>query len=148
MTMKFIIIFLALLSFSCTKKESAEDVLSGFIKYRFKSSQTKNELLTRTTGGLHQKISNMDEETFEKFSTNKNRKMRKYRVDLARCSNETCFITYTLSYDEGDQKGRKYETEIKKIAELQLEEGFWKIADVSNIKTYIDSKRPLSTSNN
>lgn len=147
--MKFFVFIITLLAFSCTKKQvSAEDVLSGYIQYRFKSSQSKTELLSKTTGELYQKIVDMDEDTFKKFSTNENKRMRKYRVDLSRCSNETCFITYTLSYDEGDKKGRKFETEIKKIAELQLEDGAWKIADVSNIKTYIDSKRPLSSSNN
>ncbi len=141
--MKYLIVFLVILA-SCTKKRSAEDVLSNFVKYRFKSAQNKADLLEKTTGVLHQRIADMDETSFKQFAKNKHLKMRKYRINLARCSEAACFITYTLSYDHSGKVGRKYETEVKKIAELKKEEGHWRIADVSNIKTYIDSKIPLS----
>jgi hypothetical protein len=136
-----------LLFASCTKRQSAEDVLSTFIKYRFNKNQSREVLLEKTTGSLFEKISEMDEETLARFIYNDDLKLRKYKVTLSRCSDETCFITYTLAYDQGDQKGRTFETEIKKIAEIKREDGLWKISDVSNVKTYIDSKRPISTGN-
>ncbi|MBT7611423.1 MAG: hypothetical protein HN576_16805 [Bacteriovoracaceae bacterium] len=144
--MRYILVLLLLLS-SCTKKESAEDVLSDFIKYRFNKNQSREMLLERTTGALFQKIREMDEETLTQFVYNDDLKLRKYKVNLSRCSDETCFITYTLAYDQSDEKGRAYETVIKKIAEVQKEDEMWKISDVSNVKTYIDSKRPINTGN-
>ena len=142
--MKFILFSLFFL-ISCTKKQSAEETLYSFVKYRFKENQSKDILLSQTTGILFKKIEDMDADTFKKFITNKQLKLKKYKVDLIKCTDIVCFITYTLSYNQTDKSGPKYLTEIKKIAELQLEGGLWKIADVSNIKTYIDSKRPLNS---
>lgn len=143
--MKSLILILLLLA-SCTKKESAEDVLAAFIKYRFNSYQDKPMLVEMTTGLLNEKISDMDEETFKLFTSTSDLKMRKYKVILSKCSEESCYLTYTLSYDESDEQGRKYETEIKKIAELSKVDDRWKISDVTNVKTFIDAKRPISTS--
>jgi hypothetical protein len=139
------LIFILLLLASCTKKQSAENVLSAFIKYRFKPFQERPMLKAMTTGALNQKINDMDEETFKIFTSTKEFKIRKYKVILSKCSKDSCFLTYTLSYDESDVRGRKYETEIKKIAELQKIDERWKIADVTNIKTFIDAKRPINT---
>ncbi|MCO4794666.1 MAG: hypothetical protein KC493_13190 [Bacteriovoracaceae bacterium] len=129
---------------SCTKKGNSEDVLKGYVKYRFSPTQSKDELLGRTTGTLNDKITEMNEEAFKDFVSMEKFKMRKFEINLKRCSEDQCFITYTLSYDQYQDGKRQYENEVKKIAEIRKIEESWKIADVSNVKTYIDSKEEIT----
>jgi hypothetical protein len=128
---------------SCTKKTNSEDVLKGYVKYRFSPTQSKDVLLDKTTGSLNERITAMTEEEFKEFVSMEKFKMRKFVINLKRCSDDQCFITYTLSYDQYQDGQRTYETEVKKIAEIRKVEETWKIADVSNVKTYIDSKEEL-----
>lgn len=137
------ILCVLLISSSCTKKSSSEDVLKGYVKYRFSPAQSKDVLLEKTTGSLKDRISAMTEDEFKDFVSMEKFKMRKFVINLKRCSDDQCFITYTLSYDQYQDGQRKYENEVKKIAEIRKQEDGWKIADVSNVKTYIDSKEEL-----
>jgi hypothetical protein len=137
------ILCVLLISVSCTKKSSSEDVLKGYVKYRFSPAQSKDVLLEKTTGTLKDRISTMTEDEFKSFVSMGKFKMRKFVINLKRCSDDQCFITYTLSYDQYQDGQRKYENEVKKIAEIRKQEDGWKIADVSNVKTYIDSKEEL-----
>ena len=139
----FAILCTLLIFSSCTKKSTSDDVLKGYVKYRFSSSQNKDALLEKTTGNLNERISKMTEEEFKDFISMEKYKMRKFVINLKRCSDDQCFITYTLSYDQYLDGQRKYENEVKKIADIRKLEDSWKIADVSNVKTYIDSKEEL-----
>lgn len=144
--MKMYVFTLLVFSFlfsSCTKKSNSEDVLKGYVKYRFSPAQSKEVLLEKTTGSLKERISTMSEDEFKDFVSMEKFKMRKFVINLKRCSDDQCFITYTLSYDQYQEGERKYENEVKKIAEIRKQEDGWKIADVSNVKTYIDSKEEI-----
>ncbi len=144
MKVKFFVTLSFLLLFaSCTKKTNSEDVLKGYIKYRFSPAQSKDVLLEKTTGSLNERITSMTDDEFKDFVSMEKFKMRKFVINLKRCSDDQCFITYTLSYDQYQDGERKYENEVKKIAEIRKVEEIWKIADVSNVKTYIDSKEEL-----
>lgn len=134
------------LFYSCSKDSSSEEVLKSYVKYRFSPSQSKANLLEKTTGELNFKIKNMSDEEFESFVSMEKYKMRKFEINLKRCSESQCYITYTLSYDQYTDGKRTFESEIKKIAEVQKTNGKWKLSDVSNVKTYIDSKEEIDIS--
>jgi hypothetical protein len=141
---KFFFIAIVLVGLlSCNQQEGPEGTLKSFINYRFSESQQKDELLSRTTGVLNEKISAMTDEEFAEFSNSSKYKKKKFKLNLSRCDKNQCFLTYTITYDKYEGDKQTFGIEVKKIAELLLLNGSWKIVDVSNIKTFFDSKQPL-----
>ena len=77
------------------------------------------------------------------FKVDKYRK-RNFKIISEKCSEEKCFMTYVLEYDVlTAQKTRDFVSEVKKIAELQRINQEWKIANIDNIKTFIDATTPI-----
>ena len=68
--------------------------------------------------------------------------LNEFEITSKKCSEKTCYLTYSLSYHslkQSNSSKKKTFTSIKKIAELRQEEKEWKIHDVRNIKTIHDS---------
>ncbi|MBT7766141.1 MAG: hypothetical protein HN730_03235 [Bdellovibrionales bacterium] len=135
---------------ACNLDNSPESALRTFVSNRFAGNQSREELLDLTTGKLHQQIKGMDDTTFATFTQTSNLDSKKLKISLNTCQEERCFITYTLNYLQDHKRGKNrknksgYDIEVKKIAELHFIDGDWKIASVSNIKTSIDAKEPIS----
>jgi hypothetical protein len=143
---KFFCILILISFYSCTKKSSPEGALRSFIQYRFDKSQSRDELIDMTTGALQEKISTMGEEDLEKFLDVKDLKRRKLTVLIKNCEVESCFLTYVLRYSQGKENPMEFGVEVKKIAKVEKIEKSWKLAEISNVKTYIDSKKSLDVS--
>ena len=141
MIKKIIILFLV---YSCVSSEGPEQALKKFVNYRFSSNQNREKLLEMSAGNLKAQIEVLDEESFNKVYKEQNLKLKKYKINLKNCSEETCSITYTLSFSTLKGKDETFRSEVKKIAEMVKIEGSWKVIDVTNVKTYIDSKEPIS----
>ncbi len=143
------ICFLFCLSFlfiiSCSKQFSPEQTLENYINYRFSKNQTKNQTLSKVTGQLYELISKKSDDDFKKFNVaTKEYKMRSLKISHTDCTLETsCNISYLVAYHMYKQGNKKYLVEVKKVAQLDLADKIWKIADVKNIKTYIDSKEQI-----
>ncbi len=137
---------LLVLVFGCTKKNDPENALLDYVNYRFEKSQGRDKLLDMTSGELNLSIQQMTDEEFQKFSDVAKYRRGNFNVSLKKCTDDTCFITYTLKYDMMEQDVKTLSAEIKKVAKLVREGQVWKIADVSNVKTYFDSKQPLDIS--
>lgn len=139
--MKFFLISLLIVILGgCTKKVGPEQALRGYINYRFSKGQDKASVLNKVTDKLHKKIDMMAEQDFKRFSNVKGLKQKKVNILLKKCSDMDCNITYTLSYEIYDESEKVFSAEVKKIAELKKVENTWKVSDVSNIKTFYDSK--------
>lgn len=143
---KFICILALLTSFSCTKKSTPEGALKSFIEYRFDSSQSRDDLLDMTSGLLNENISAMNDEDLKKFLNVKDLKRRRLTVLVKSCEPTSCFLTYVLRYSQGSEKPKEFGVEVKKIAKIVKLGETWKISEISNIKTYIDSKKSLDIS--
>ncbi len=141
--MKYLSLALLLLVVGCTKESTPETALEDFINYRFQSSQSKEDILEMTTGPLYDKLNDMSEEDLEKFIDVKDLKKRRLKVLIKNCEADTCYLTYVLRYVKGAENPKDYSVEVKKIAQVNKVEEKWLLADVSNVKTYIEAKKEL-----
>ena len=63
--------------------------------------------------------------------------LKKIKVLNKTCQGNFCYITYVLSY--GLNKNNKLiEVNLKKVARFEKIEGYWKIIEVSSVKTLFD----------
>ncbi len=141
--MKMISFAILMLLMGCNKESTPESALEEFINYRFESNQNKDEILEMTTGALNEKLSSMSEEELEKFVDVKDLSKRKLKVLIKNCEADTCYLTYVLGYVQGSATPKDFNVEVKKIAQVNKVEDKWLLADVSNVKTYIESKKEL-----
>jgi hypothetical protein len=132
------------LSSSCNLQGEPEQALREFINYRVSNGQQKNFYIKSTSGKMLDFYERMTEDEFNKYISLKKIINKKLKVNLKKCSDKACSITYTISfYSEGVKKS-KVETEVKKIAELVKEDGNWKIADILNIKSHFEFKDSIT----
>ena len=123
------------------KALSPEDALRDYISYRFSSGQTREKHLELTTGELKAKVESLTEEQFKSYSNTSIYNLKNIKVVLKSCTANACSITYILSYNKPGN-GTDL-TEVKKIAELEQIEGSWKVKEVSTVKTYFESDKPI-----
>ncbi len=139
------ILLTVLLTLSCVDdKLSPESALKNFVEARFEAVVTKNFVLERVTGKLKQGLENTSDEEFAKFSDLRKMKKDSFKILTKSCQEKQCFITYSVAYKTNEDDKTVYTTEVKKIAELQNIEGKWLIADVSNVKTYVEAIEPIN----
>jgi hypothetical protein len=123
------------------KAQTPEEVLREYITYRFSSEQTKEKLLEFTTGEISAKVEALTEDQFKRYTNIGIYRLNNMKVLLKSCSEKACSITYILSFSR--VKGESLLNEIKKVAEIELVEGSWRIKDVSTVKTYFESDVPI-----
>lgn len=141
----FLIVFISSsLFFSCNFQGEPEHALRGFINYRTSDDQQKDFYLKNSSGKMLEFFEKMDDMEFKKYASIKRIVSKKLKLNLKKCSDKTCSITYTISFRRSGVENTNVETEVKKIAELVKDEGNWKIADIVNIKSHFEFKEPLS----
>lgn len=143
---KYFFMVMALFVFSCTKKSTPEGVLQDFVSYRFKDNQSMENLFEMTASPLQDRLKDLKEDELKNFLDSTNLKKKKLKVLLKNCEGEKCFITYVIGYDQGKTTDNDFGVEVKKIAQVIKSGEEWKIADVNNVKTYIEDKKGLEIS--
>lgn len=141
----FALICILFLAISCdSKHQGPAETLTRFVDYRFSDSQNKEGLLRFMTSKASEEIAAMNDEDLKSlFKTEKFRK-RNFKIISEKCTQDQCFMTYVLEYDVlATNSARDFVTEVKKIAELQKIGEEWKVANIDNIKTFIDATRPI-----
>lgn len=136
--MKYVILFV-LLAGCLESSKSPEGALKDFVQLRLEKTAEKSEILARLTGKLKLSLEAMDEKDFSKFADLQKYKRDSFRIISKSCQEKKCYVTYALTYRTSAENNTSWKSEVKKIAELQFEDGKWLIADVSNIKTYHES---------
>lgn len=142
--MKWILPLLLILTSCMEDNSSPESSLKNFVEARMGSLVTRDYVLERVTGKMRQSLENISDEEFNKFADLRNVKKDSFKVLSKSCQEKKCFITYSIGYQTLDKDKIAYVTEVKKIAEVQNENGKWLIAEVSNIKTYHESLEPIN----
>ena len=131
--------------FSCQNDtKSPETAVKGFVEMRFDNVVTKKDVLERVTGKLQQNLESTSDEDFKKFSDMSNMEKGSFKILDKKCEEKQCFITYSLSYKTKTEDKTTSATDMQKIAELQNVDGKWLIADVSNVKTVVESMEPIN----
>ncbi len=136
------LLLIALFLVSCSKPQGPQEILASFVQYRFSDKQDRDKLLDMTEGKLRSSFDEMSDEDFDKFISMPIKKT-KFRVISTDCNATECSITYVVGYDTFDSGEKAYTTEVKKIAKIQNFEDGWKIVDVSNIKGFHNSEKPI-----
>jgi hypothetical protein len=145
--MKYILLSFLWLLTSCLNSDmSPESALKDFVEGRIGKVVEREFVLERVTGKMLQSFENMTDEDFAKFADMKNIKSESFKILSKSCQEKKCFLTYSVGYMTKDKEGDKVQfvSEVKKIAEMIQVEKKWLISDVSNIKTYHESKEPIS----
>jgi len=143
--MKIIMCSVFLLLVSCLEdNRSPEAALKDFIEVRIGNVVTRNSIIDKVTGKMRQSLENVTDEEFRQFADLRNVSRESFKVLSKSCQEETCFLTYSISYKTKQNDKNAFNSEVKKIAELTLVEGKWLIADVTNIKTYHESLEPIN----
>lgn len=143
--MKILMCSVFLLLVSCLEdNRSPEAALKDFIEIRIGNVVTRNSIIDKVTGKMKQSLANVSEDEFKQFADLRNVSRDSFKVLSKSCQEETCFLTYSISYKTKQNDKDAFTSEVKKIAELSLVEGKWLIADVTNIKTYHESLEPIN----
>jgi len=141
---KFILPLLLLLVSCVDDKITPEGALKAFVEARIGSVVSKDFVLERVTGRMKQSLENMPEEDFNKFADQRNINKDSFKVLSKSCQAEQCFVTYTIGFKTKHEIKPGFNSEVKKIAELNKVDGKWLIADVSNIKTYLEATEAIN----
>ena len=140
--MKFIYFLITVLIISCTAKNTTpEGALQTYIKDRFRSEITSDQVSDFFIGPMFDKLKGLNSEELGVYFQTDGLKKRKLKILSKSCEAQKCFITYILSYDSTFSKNETYQSKVKKVVELWKEEGVWKIASINNIKTYHKSNQ-------
>jgi len=123
---------------------SPESALKSFIELRSGAVVSRDEVLSRISGKMRESIVNMPEADFEKYADMKNIKFDSFKILSKSCTEERCFITYSIEFSTLNENKTGSKSEVKKIAELSKEDGKWLISDVTNMKTYHDMIEPIN----
>ena len=142
--MKWLLPLLFLLTSCLEDNSSPESALKNFVEARMGTTVTREYILERVTGKMRQSLENISEEEFAKFSDLRNVKKDSFKVLSKSCQEKKCFITYSVGYQTLEKDKTSFVSEVKKIAEIQSENGKWLIAEVSNIKTYHEALEPIN----
>jgi hypothetical protein len=146
--MKLMIMALSILVISCqTKLDSPEEAVENFIKIRMEKVITKEEVLSKVTGKLKEAIESLSDDEFIQFADLRKFQKNSFKVISKTCQAKKCFVTYTLGYESINEGKATAISESKKIAEVEHIEGKWLIAEVSNLKTYVESLAPIEPLN-
>lgn len=139
--MKFLLLssLMFLILSSCTKKQAPEDVLRKYVDYRFSASQTRDGAIEMLTGDLKEKLKSLTEEELKIFLNSANMTKKSLSIQSSNCTGDKCKVVYILKYEKSDAGKKPYLVENKKEAVLAKEDDSWKVSEVSNIKTYIES---------
>ncbi|MCY4524873.1 MAG: hypothetical protein OXB84_09045 [Halobacteriovoraceae bacterium] len=134
------VLCLVFILYSCQSEKGPDASLHDYINYRFSSGQDRDWLLEHTWGELNNRIQRMNEQELLQFTNMGHIKKKRVKINLKDCSASKCSITYTVKYI--DRKSQ-FVVQTKKIATLVNIDGKWKVSDVNNIKSYMDSKKRL-----
>ena len=85
----------------------------------------------------------MDKKEFLNFSKISGLGKLKFGLLHQNCTTSKCFLTYEIEYFQTYQNSGKFKNASKKVAELVYQDSVWKIAEITNIKSFIDSQTPI-----
>jgi hypothetical protein len=142
--MKFMLAVLFLVTGCLEDSSSPEAALKNFIESRMGNVVTRDYVLERVTGKMKQSLENITDEEFAKFADLRNVEKNSFKILSKSCQEKKCFLTYSVSYLTKADNKSAYSSEVKKIAEILIEDGKWLIADVSNIKTYHEALEAIN----
>lgn len=126
---------------------SPEGALKNYVETVSSNKADKDFYIRSTAGKLLEKIESMSDEEFSMFNNFSNIRSAKVKVIHKSCEADNCTLTYIVNYKVFENNRATFDTEVKKIAEMVRQDDSWKITEVRNRKTFIESNAPIEVSN-
>lgn len=104
----------------------------------------KDYYLKHTAGELRSDVEALAEEELERRSYLANVSNTKVDIINENCRDQKCVLTYVVKYETKKGEKSTFEAETKKLAEFVKVDDEWKIASVTNLKTFFEAKEPIS----
>ena len=144
--MKLILMLIATLAVvACSPSpKTPEGLLKMFVKDVSTKELSKDYYLKYTTGKLKEEIESMDEEELSQRKVFETIKGAKTKILTQNCQQDSCTITYVVTYNNVKDDKTTFSTETKKIAQFSKEEDGWKISEVTHLKTFHESAEPIN----
>lgn len=144
--MKYLLLSVVVFAFvACDKgAKTPEGLIKMYVKDMTTKKLDKAYFEENTTGKLWDSIKDLEETEFEKFISSEKIKNAKVSIKSKSCQSDECSVTYIVKYDVFVNGKKSFETEVKKIASTKQIGDKWKMADVSNVKTYMESTEPIN----
>lgn len=144
-TLTLFIIVNAFVLVSCKKELGPEESLRSYIDYSVSAKSTREGFIERSTGTMKERLELMENAEFSEFAKEMAHvEKKRVKFNHTSCQENKCFITYTLSYDGQSEGVSVYEVEVRKIAELVQEEETWRLANISNVKSYYEAASEIT----
>jgi hypothetical protein len=126
----------------------AEKAFRQYLDLRFSSKITSKQDILQFTTGLHKTaIEQLTEDEFRIFNNLQNISKNSFKVLSIHCASLICSLRYNLTYTTKKDDVRIFESQVEKAVELRLDNGFWKIAEISDLNTQHEALTPLSSFN-
>ena len=143
--MKYVLLLVLLVFFvSCDKgAKTPEGLLNMYVQDLVNKNVDKEYFEKYTTGKLWDSVAELSEEEFKDFI--KTGSLKNPRIDISNksCLGSQCTLTYIIKYDVNKDDKRAFKSEVKKVATLVKDGEFWKISEVSNVKTFIEAEQGI-----
>lgn len=145
MTLILLLVVNTFVLVSCKQDLGPEDSLRSYIDYSVSSKSSREGFIERSTGTMKARLEIMENAEFDEFAKEMAHvEKKRVKFNHTSCQDNKCFITYTLSYDGQSEGVSVYEVEVRKIAELVKEEETWKLANISNVKSYYEAASEIT----
>ena len=141
---KFLI--LILLTACSYSPKSPEGLIKMFVKDTSSKNVDREYYEKFTTGEILEAADTLTDEELENNSKMGNVKKAETKIVMKKCESEQkCVVTYIVeyTYQSSSEDKASFKNEVKKIAEVEKVDGSWKIASVTNLKTYIEANEPI-----
>ncbi|MBC75788.1 MAG: hypothetical protein CME64_07215 [Halobacteriovoraceae bacterium] len=140
---KFFTFCLIVLFGACSPSPKTPDgLLKMVIKDVATKELSKDYFLKHTSGELKSSIEAMDDEELKRSDLLKSISGTKTKILNETCQENSCSITYVVSYKSS--KESSFSTETKKIAQLEKVEDKWKISKITHLKTFHEANEPIN----
>lgn len=150
--MKFLLLISFLVLTACDKgSKTPEGLIKNFVKEVTSSKVDMDFFKKNTTGELLKSVEELEPKELEELITSSSKrlaKVKKPQVEISNkvCAGEKCTVTYIVKFDFDGNKEGVFESEVKKIATVIKDGEYWKVSEVSNVKTYYNAQKPIDTS--
>lgn len=126
-------------------QNTPEGVIKKYISEVTKSEKDIEQLRELLTGELDEQLEGLSSEEVTEFFEIGAIKSTKVNITKTSCDQEDiCFVTYNLSYETIDEAQKPdFETQVRKVAKVVKVDGSWKIAEISNVKTYHEAQNAI-----
>ncbi|MAZ49258.1 MAG: hypothetical protein CME65_11910 [Halobacteriovoraceae bacterium] len=149
--MKILILCIFVIIVSCDKgSKTPEGLVKKFVEEATSTKLDMEFFEENTADPLLDSVKKLEPEEFQELLTisrSKLSKVKKPKIEISNkvCAGDKCTLTYIVKYDYETKTDGTFESEVKKVATVVKDKEFWKVSEVSNVKTYYNAQKPIDT---